>query len=488
MTFTSEHFAALAPVLLLSATIVAVMLAIAFKRRHGGNATVAVIGLNLALASCVWLIWRDHSALAVTPLFMVDGYALFYMALILVTTLATVTLAHPYLERLAGEKEEMYLLLTLSALGGLTLACAQHFASLFIGLELLSVPLYAMIAYPAKGRRPLEAGLKYLVLSAVASAFLLFGIALIYSQTGSLAFAQIGPYFAAAGDNAVSSIALIGGALLLIGIAFKLSLVPFHLWTPDVYEGAPAPVATYLATVSKVAVFAVLTRYFVQSGGYYQTSLVTVLGWLAFASIIVGNLLAVRQNNVKRMLAYSSIAHFGYCMVGLIAGGPLAVEAVGAYLLTYVVTSIGAFGVVTLTSNAGDERDADVIYDYRGLFWRRPYLASILTAMLLSLAGIPLTAGFIGKFYIIAAGLDGHLWWLLGAVVVGSAIGLYYYLRLMVSLYLLDPSKHRFAASLDWAQRAGGIMVLLAMVLMLAMGVFPQPFIHLLQISTLAAG
>ena len=160
-------------------------------------------------------------------------------------------------------------------------------------------------------------------------------------------------------------------------------------------------------------------------------------------------------------------------------------EAVGAYLLTYVVTSIGAFGVVTLTSNAGDERDADVIYDYRGMFWRRPYLASILTAMLLSLAGIPLTAGFIGKFYIIAAGLDGHQWWLLGAVVVGSAIGLYYYLRLLISLFLLDPSKHRFAASLDWAQRAGGIMVLLAMVLMLLLGVFPQPFIHLLQASTL---
>ena len=481
MTFTIDHLTALAPILALSATIVVVMLAIAFKRRHWGNATTAVIGLNVALLTAIWLIWDGMPATIVTPLFVVDGYALFYMALILVTTLATATLSHPYLERFKGAREEMYLLLTLSALGGLTLACAQHFASLFIGLELLSVPLYAMIAYPVKKRHSLEGGLKYLVLSAVASAFMLFGIALIYSQAGSLAFADVGPYFAAGG----SAVSLIGGALLLIGLGFKLSLVPFHLWTPDVYEGAPAPVAAYLATVSKVAVFAVLLRYFVEAGGYYQTQLVDVLGWLAFASIIVGNLLAVRQNNVKRMLAYSSIAHFGYCMVALVAGGPLAVEAVGAYLLTYVVTSIGAFGVVTLTSNAGDERDADVIYDYRGMFWRRPYLASILTAMLLSLAGIPLTAGFIGKFYIIAAGLDGHQWWLLGAVVVGSAIGLYYYLRLLISLFLLDPSKHRFAASLDWAQRAGGIMVLLAMVLMLLLGVFPQPFIHLLQASTL---
>jgi NADH-quinone oxidoreductase subunit N len=210
-----------------------------------------------------------------------------------------------------------------------------------------------------------------------------------------------------------------------------------------------------------------------------------VLGWLAFASILLGNVLAVRQNNVKRMLAYSSIAHFGYCLVALVAGGPLAVEAVGAYLLTYVVTSLGAFGVVTLSSSPMGERDADVIYDYRGLFWRRPYLASILTAMLLSLAGIPLTAGFIGKFYVVAVGVDAHLWWLLGAVIVGSGIGLYYYLRLMVSLFLLDPTKHRFSAPLDWAQRTGGIMTLLAMLLMLALGIFPQPFIHLLQLSTL---
>ncbi|NGY05049.1 NADH-quinone oxidoreductase subunit NuoN [Solimonas terrae] len=481
MMLTDIQFAAMSPLLLVSATIVVVMLAIACKRHHQGNATLSVIGLNLALIACGAMIYVAQPAMTVTPLLVVDGYALFYMALILVATLATATLSHAYLEGFKGEKEEMYLLLCLSALGGLTLACAQHFASLFIGLELLSIPLYAMIAYPVKSRRPLEGGLKYLVLSAVASAFLLFGIALIYSQVGSLSFADVGGYFAAGG----SRIGMLGGALLLIGLGFKLSLVPFHLWTPDVYEGAPAPVASYLATASKTAVFAVLMRYFVEAGGYYQASLVQVLSWLAFASIVVGNLLAVRQNNVKRMLAYSSIAHFGYCMVALIAGGPLAVEAVGAYLLTYVVTSLGAFGVVTLSSSPMGERDADVIYDYRGLFWRRPYLASILTAMLLSLAGIPLTAGFIGKFYVITTGVDAHLWWLLGAVVVGSAIGLYYYLRLMISLFLLDPSKHRFSAPLDWAQRTGGIMTLLAMLLMLALGIFPQPFIHLLQVSTL---
>ena len=484
MTITTPQLLALLPILIVSATIVAVMLAIAFKRHHRMNATLAVIGGNVATVAMIWLFFFQEGAQQVTPLLVVDKYALLYMVMMAITTLATATLSHAYLEGFQGEKEELYLLLALSVLGGRTLACATHFASLFIGLELLSVPLYAMIAYPVKKRRSLEGGLKYLVLSAVASAFILFGIALIYSQAGSLAFREVGAFFAA-GDNAI---ALLGGGLLLVGIAFKLSLVPFHLWTPDVYEGAPAPVASYLASASKVAVFAVLMRYFVEAGGYRQVQLVEVLSALAFASMLIGNLLALRQNNIKRLLAYSSIAHFGYCLVGLLAGGPLAIEAVGIYLLTYVVTTLGAFGVVALTSSPMGERDADLIYDYRGLFWRRPYLASILTVMLLSLAGIPATAGFIGKFYVIAAGVGAQSWWLLGALIVGSAIGLYYYLRVLISLYLPDPEKARFSAPLDWAQRTGGMVMLLLAILMLVLGVFPQPFIELIQAGGLTPG
>lgn len=484
MTITTAQILALLPILIVSATIVVVMLAIAFKRHHKMNATLAVIGGNFALLSMIWLFFNQQGAQQVTPLLVIDSYALLYMGMIAITTLATATLSHAYLEGFQGQKEELYLLLALSVLGGLTLACATHFASLFIGLELLSVPLYAMIAYPVKKRRSLEGGLKYLVLSAVASAFILFGIALIYSQAGSLAFREVGAFFAA-GEN---TIALLGGGLLLVGIAFKLSLVPFHLWTPDVYEGAPAPVASYLASASKVAVFAVLMRYFVEAGGYRQVQLVDVLGALAFASMLIGNLLALRQNNIKRLLAYSSIAHFGYCLVGLLAGGPLAIESVGVYLLTYVVTTLGAFGVVALQSSPMGERDADLIYDYRGLFWRRPYLASILTVMLLSLAGIPATAGFIGKFYVIAAGIGAQSWWLLGALIVGSAIGLYYYLRVLISLYLPDPEKARFSAPLDWAQRTGGVVMLLLVILMLALGIFPQPFIELIQAGSLIPG
>lgn len=484
MITTTAQWLGLLPILLLSATILVVMLAIAFKRHHRGNATCAVIGLNLALLSCVPLLLAEP--VQITALLVVDGYAAFYMALILVTTLATATLSHPYLEGYAGNKEELYLLLLLSALGAMVLACSQHLAAFFIGLELLSIPLYAMVAYPQKGKHALEAGLKYLVLSATASAFLLFGMALIYAQTGTMAFAELAKFNALGAETGYGrGYLLAGGTLMLIGIAFKLSLVPFHLWTPDVYEGAPAPVATFLASASKVAVFAVLLRYVVQGGGGQQQLLLDLLSVLAVLSIVVGNLLALRQSNVKRMLAYSSIAHFGYCLVGLITAGSLAVESVGAYLLTYVVTTLGAFGVVTLVSSPMQDRDADHLYDYRGLFWRRPYLTSIMTAMLLSLAGIPLTAGFIGKFYVIAAGVDAREWILVGAVVVGSAIGLYYYLRLLITLFMLDPERRRFEAPRDWAQQTGGAMVWGLMLLMLLMGIYPQPFISLIQLARL---
>ena len=482
MMFTQEQWIALLPILFTAGTSIFVMLAIAIKRHHWWNATISVIGLNIALLSTFFA--AQAGTLVVTPLLVVDHFAAFYMALILVITLATATLMHAYLEGYKGNKEEMYLLLVIAALGAIVLACANHLASLFIGVELLSIPLYAMVAYQVKVKTSLEAGIKYLVLSAVASAFLLFGMALIYSQTGSLSFRGIASWVQSAG--VMNVYALTGVAMMLVGAGFKLSMVPFHLWTPDVYEGAPAPVAGFLATASKTAMFAVLLRLFIEGGFYHYYTLLDALSAIAVASILAGNILALFQNNIKRLLAYSSIAHFGYLLVALIATGPLAVEAVGMYLLTYVVTTLSAFGVVTLMSSPFGERDASQIYDYRGLFWRRPFLTSILAVACLSLAGIPLTAGFIGKFYIITAGVDSRLWLLIAAVVLGSAIGLYYYLRLMITLFLIDPERRRFSAPILWAQQAGGVMVMGLMLLMLVIGIYPQPFIEVIQAAGLS--
>nr|WP_313407460.1 NADH-quinone oxidoreductase subunit NuoN [Pseudomonas sp.] len=478
--FTLQHLIALLPLLVTSLTAVVVMLAIAAKRNHALTFILSVVGLNLALLSLIPAL--EVAPLSVTPLLLIDNFACYYMALVLAASLACITLIHAYLGGASGKgypgnREELYLLVLLSAAGGLVLVSAQHLAGLFIGLELLSVPTYGMIAYAFFNKRSLEAGIKYMVLSAAGSAFLLFGMALLYAESGNLAFSDIG----ASLMRESSQLVQIGIGMMLIGLAFKLSLVPFHLWTPDVYEGAPAPVAAFLATASKVAVFAVLLRLYqispAMSGGWLSD----LLTLIAIASILFGNLLALLQNNLKRLLGYSSIAHFGYLLVALIASKGLAVEAVGVYLATYVLTSLGAFGVITLMSTPYSGRDADALYEYRGLFWRRPYLTAVLTVMMLSLAGIPLTAGFIGKFYVIAAGVEAQLWWLLGAMVLGSAIGVFYYLRVMVTLFMREPNLHRHDAPFDWGQRAGGIMLLVVALLAFIIGVYPQPLLELVQ-------
>jgi NADH-quinone oxidoreductase subunit N len=486
MTLTTPQWIALLPLLITSGTATLVMLSIAVRRHHAFNATVTVAGLNLALASVGYAAWRsyDFGPQGITPLLIVDNYAYLYMAMIIGATLACATLAHAYMEGFAGNREELYLLLTLACTGGIVLVCSRHLAGLFIGLELLSVPVYGMVAYTFRQSRSLESGIKYMVLSAAASAFLLFGMALLYAQAGSLSFAGVGA--ALTGEAVRSPLVLAGVALMLTGLGFKLSLAPFHLWTPDVYEGAPAPVGAFLATASKVAVFAALLRFFYVSPAAREGLLFDVLTVIAIVSIAIGNLLALTQTNLKRLLGYSSIAHFGYILVAIVAHAPLSVEAVGVYLVTYQATTLGAFGVVALMSSPYQGQDADAIFDYRGLFWRRPYLTAVLTVMMLSLAGIPMTAGFIGKFYIVTVGVAAKLWWLLGAVVLGSAIGLYYYLRVMVTLYLPAPGMRRYDAPLHWGQQAGGYMVILLIGAVLLIGIFPQPALELVNRATIA--
>ena len=485
MEFTTQHLTALLPLLVTGATAVAVMLAIAWKRNHSQTFLLSVAGLNLALLAVIPALGAAPQD--VTPLLRIDTFACYYSAVILAATLACLTLTHAYLGGASGKgypgnREELYLLMLLACAGGVVLVSAQHLAGLFIGLELLSVPTYGLIAYAFFNRRSLEAGIKYMVLSAAGSAFLLFGMALLYAESGSLSFAGLGASLAAGAAH--SQLVQIGVGMMLVGLAFKLSLVPFHLWTPDVYEGAPAPVSAFLATASKVAVFAVLLRLYQLSPAFADGWLGGLLSLLAVASILFGNLLALLQSNLKRLLGYSSIAHFGYLLIALIASKGIASEAIGVYLFTYVLTSLGAFGVVTLMSTPFQGRDTDALFEYRGLFWRRPYLTAVLAIMMLSLAGIPLTAGFIGKFYVVAAGVESQQWWLLGTLILGSAIAVFYYLRVMVTLFLVEPNLQRRDAPLNWAQRAGGIMLLVVAGLTLLLGVYPQPLLAMVHSVT----
>ena len=478
-SLSTEALWAFMPITVTCVTAMLVMLSIAVKRSHWWNATLTVIGLNVALMSIAWL-FQDHSLRPVTALFMVDGYAYFFMGLILLATLACTTLAYVYMETHPGNREELYLLLTLSAAGGLIMVCSSHMASLFIGIEILSVPLYGLVAYSFQRARSLEAGIKYLVLSALSSTFLLFGIALVYAQTGQLSFSGIQQALVLQVDS--SLVASAGFAMIFIALAFKLSLVPFHLWTPDVYEGAPAPVTAFLATASKVAVFAAFLRLVDVLPSFSTGAMQSVIMAVAALSILAGNLLALKQTNIKRLLGYSSIAHFGYLLiVVIISSHTMRNQAAAVYLVTYVLSSLVAFGVMVLASSPYSGSDADSLHSYRGLFWTRPYLAALMTVSMLSLAGIPVTAGFIGKFYVVLLSVGAGLWWLLAALVIGSALGLYYYLRVMVSLFMAEPGLRRFQAPLDWGRTTGGAVLLLASMLLLLVGVYPQPLLRLIN-------
>jgi NADH-quinone oxidoreductase subunit N len=467
---------ALLPLLMIAASAVVVMLGIAFKQRHALAAGLTIGGLMAAFVS----IWAAASAVPrqVTPLLLIDRYALFYTGLIIASAAVVAVLSYQYFEKHDGQREELYILLLLATLGCAVLVASSHFASFILGLEVLSVSLYGMVAYLTDRKRALEAGIKYLILASASAAFLLFGMALIYSATGTMQFSRLGDLSANGSETAL----LFGIALTVTGVGFKLGVVPFHLWTPDVYQGASPPVAAFVATTSKSAMVALLLRYFYLSGALRHHAVFEVFAVIATLSMCAGNFLALRQTNVKRILAYSSIAHFGYVLVAFLAASSMAVEAVGFYLVAYTVAILAAFGVVTALSPPG--RDAGDLEDYRGLFWRRPAIAAVFSAALLSLAGIPATIGFLGKFYVLSAGANAASWPLMIILVVTSVAGLFYYLRIMVALYA-DPVEPGIQMpSLRW----GGVLVLVLLgILVLWFGVYPSPLLNLIRTTVLAS-
>jgi NADH-quinone oxidoreductase subunit N len=390
-----------------------------------------------------------------------------------VATFVIAILCYGYLQRHSEIREELYVLLLVATLGSMVLVASSDFVSFFLGLEILSVALYSLSAYLRMRSRPLEAGIKYLVLAGASSAFLLFGMALIYAQTGTMELFRLAPSLAGAQN---SQLVLAGLTFIITGIGFKLGVVPFHLWAPDVYEGAPAPVTAFIATVSKGAIFALLLRYFYTAGAQYFRPIFVLFAIIAIASMAIGNLLALLQNNVKRILAYSSIAHMGYLLVAFEASSTTASEAVAFYLVAYFIATVGAFGVITVLSD--QERDAETLKDYKGLFWRRPMLASIFTLMLLSLAGIPVTAGFLAKFYIVTAGAAAGIWSLILILVITSVIGLFYYLRIVVTMYApeQDEAPHPEPHGI-----AGSYVLATLTILLVWLGVYPVPLLNVIK-------
>jgi NADH-quinone oxidoreductase subunit N len=471
---TAADFWAMAPYLVLLSGILVLVLIISFFRHHLLAMVTSVLVLLATFAAIP--VGLDAGPRLVSGFMILDGYVAYFNVLFLVAALVTALLARNYLAGRAGEPEEFYLLLLIATLGAMVLAAAEHFAAVLLGLEIMSISLYVLIAYSEEGHPPLEAALKYLVLSGVASTTLLFGMALLYNATGTLV---VGDLLGASADGRFAVHVVVGHGLLVAGLAFKLSLVPFHMWTPDVFHGAPAPVSGLLATVSKTAVFAFLFRYVLQSGALDIPAVVHVILLLAVLSMVVGNVLALLQTNVKRILGYSSIAHAGYLLIALVAliqlaDARIALEAAMVYLAGYVLMTLAGFGVVSVLSSSREETDAQTLASYQGLFWRRPWAATVLTVAMLSLAGIPLTLGFIAKFYLITAGVEGGLWILVWTLVIGSAIAIYYYLR--VVLTMTRTSKEQ---AYEFPARAGEgrpTLIVLGVVLVL-FGTYPAPLI-----------
>lgn len=476
----AADFQAILPLLVLAAGATVLMLQIAWVRNPGLTAGLAALTMVLAALSC--RLAAEVAPLQVTPLLQADRFALLFCTLFGIAGAFTALLSRDYLSHHGDEPEEYFLLLVLATMGACVLAYAVHLASLLLGLELLSISLYALIAYPNKSILPLEAAVKYLVLSGAASATVLFGFALLYAATGTLGFTALGQGL---GTTATGQSVLLPAAVMIFaGLGFKLSVVPFHLWTPDVYDGAPAPVTGFLASVAKGAVFVVLLRLFLDADLFRYRRLGEITGLLAILSMLAGNLLALLQTNIKRMLAYSSIAHMGYLLIVFMVcvnsvSRALAVEAASYYLIAYTATTIAAFGLLTLINAQATERENVQLQQVSGLFWRQPLLACLMLVALLSLAGIPLTAGFIGKFYLVNAAVSGHNWVLLFALVVGSSIGIYYYLR-VVYYMTRRPDEHRVEqeAPSNWRGRLLSCVLIAGIMLL---GTAPQSLMHYLR-------
>ena len=473
---------AILPLIITGGTVVILMVLIAIVRSHILTLTAMIISLGASLAAI--FIFDQSQSQQVTKLLIVDGYARFFLVMIYCAALIVSVQSYGYIKQKKTVREEYYIFLLTALLGSAVLVCSTHFASLFVGVELLSISLYILIAYTGT-RQNIEAGIKYFVPTAVSIAFLLFGAALIYGSTKTMEFHGLSTVISAS-NEAVPRLFLAGIGMFLIGIFFKLAAVPFHFWIPDVFEGSPAPVTGFLATVSKGAVFAVLARYFSTVDILEHQSLFYIFALVAAASMFLGNITALMQTNLKRILAYSSIAHFGYLLITVIVGGPTGLAAAVFYLTAYFITTLTAFGIITFLSSG--ETDLENIDDYRGLAARHPFFAAGLTVAMLSLAGIPLTAGFIAKFYLIAAGAQMKLWALLIILVINSVIGLFYYLRVVAALYTTASSEIRiakertaFGPSFSWI---GGLGFVLLFLSILYLGIWPGTIVQLILTVT----
>ncbi len=439
---------------------------------------VAAAGLNISLVSGYWRLSELNFITAFSGALIVDGIAVW--AAYVLYIIAGFVLMQLYENKATRDHQfSEHIFLVLSAVVGMVLVTmANHLLITFIAIELMSLSIYILIALSKEQVLSKEAAFKYFVLGAVGSAIFLYGIAFVYGSTGTVMLQEIGVKSA---ELFVSSkIFILGMGLLIAGMAFKVSLMPFHAWAPDVYQGSATPVTTLMATGVKLACFIAFLRLFLYTDAVEESHLVYVLQWLAVLTIIGGSLAALRQENIKRMLAYSSIAHSGYALLGLVAAGFGVSSEEGTtsllfYLLTYVLMTIGSFSIVSALESKADS--ILLIDDIKGLAYRAPLAAFALAVLLLSLAGLPPTLGFFGKFYLIAAVMNQGFFWLGVMAMVGSAIGVYFYLRPIVTMYMHEGGTMTVSSSAYLTQAIALVMALV----MIIFGIFSAPLFKFVQ-------
>ncbi|MFN2463883.1 MAG: NADH-quinone oxidoreductase subunit N [Candidatus Dormibacteria bacterium] len=469
------------------ATLVALLLADSFipEGRKGVLSVVAATGVSLALALVVAAVLSGLGEGSGTGLLFyrtvaVDSFAAFFEIIFFSLALLVLMLAPAYLERRRIHRGEFYVLLVAALAGLMLMVSATSLMTIFIGLELLSIALYILSSFLRTEERSQEAGLKYLLIGGFASGFLLYGMALVYGGTGTTLLPEMAGALRGASRDSVA-FSLVGIALMLVGLAYKSSAAPFHTWSPDVYEGAPAPVVAFMSASTKVAAIAVFLRLY--SGTFGAPGLssrwTVLLGAVAAVSMLVGAVGALRQQNLKRMLAYSSVAQAGYLLLGVVAGDRAGMVGGLFYLAAYAAMTFGAFGVITLLSPATD--DGASIAGLRGLGYRRPGIGLMMTVFMLSLAGIPLTAGFMGKLFIFIAAIRAGYAGLAIVAVVASVISLYYYLKVVIVIYSPADARRR-ERPLD---PMGTAAVLAAGALTLGLGIFPAALYDLAAKSSL---
>jgi NADH-quinone oxidoreductase subunit N len=423
-------------ILTIAGTLLMVLDPVINKRSSSLFGHLSILALLAGIGGAIYGYANQGQAFG--GMLMVDGFATFFRVLVMVVGILTVLPSYRFLERQDGETGEFHALLLFSIAGQCIMAAANELIIVFIGLEISSIASYVLAGYFRDDKRANEAAVKYFLLGSFATAFFLYGVALIYGTTGTINLTAVRA--SVMGQDAASPLFVgVAAALMFVGLAFKVSASPFQIWAPDVYQGAPTPVSAFLSAGPKAAAFAVFLRIFMTAFEPIAGGWMPLVWGAALLSMTIGNFAALLQTNIKRMLAYSSIAHAGYVLVALTAQSDVGTAAAMFYLAGYAFMNIGAFAVVSHLSGRSEKYQS--IDDFKGLAQKQPLTAAMLTIFLLSLIGVPLTGGFFGKFYIFKAALESHLYWLTVLGLLNSAVAAYYYLRILVMMYMHEPGE-----------------------------------------------